>query len=122
MYNLTAGRVKQTNFKMKKSLLTAFAVWLGLTANIWAQVPSYVPTNGLVGWWPFNGNANDESGNGNNGMVNGATLTSDRCGNISSAYFLDGINDYIEVIDNNSLDINGDISISVWINLSAFGH
>jgi hypothetical protein len=35
-----------------------------------AQVPSYVPTNGLVGWWPFNGNANDESGNGNNGTVN----------------------------------------------------
>jgi hypothetical protein len=27
-----------------------------------AQIPSYLPTNGLVGWWPFNGNANDESG------------------------------------------------------------
>jgi hypothetical protein len=40
-----------------------------------AQVPSYVPTNGLVGWWPFNGNANDESGNGHNGTVTGATLT-----------------------------------------------
>jgi hypothetical protein len=34
--------------------------------NLMAQnVPNYVPTNGLVGWWPFNGNANDESGNGN---------------------------------------------------------
>ncbi len=44
------------------------------------QIPSYVPTNGLVGWWPFNGNANDESGNGNNGTVNGASLTSDRFG------------------------------------------
>ena len=34
--------------------------------------------NGLVGYWPFNGNANDESGNGNDGTVNGVTLTNDR--------------------------------------------
>ena len=50
------------------------------------QVPNYVPTNGLVGYWPFNGNANDESGNGNNGTNNGATLTTDRFGNANSAY------------------------------------
>ncbi len=92
-----------------------------MCGKAFSQLPSYVPTDGLVGYWPFNGNANDESGNGNNGTVNGATLTTDRCGNISSAYFLDGINDYIEVIDNNSLAINGDISISVWINLSSIG-
>lgn len=49
-------------------------------------IPAYVPTNGLVGWWPFNGNANDESGNGNNGTVNGATLTSDRNGVANTAY------------------------------------
>ena len=47
-----------------------------------AQVPSYVPTNGLVGWWGFNGNANDESGNGNHGTVFGASLTADRKGEI----------------------------------------
>jgi hypothetical protein len=48
--------------KRKSLLLTAVAT-LGLTAATMAQtVPSYVPTNGLVGWWPFNGNANDESG------------------------------------------------------------
>ena len=56
---------------MKKLLLLTLAA-LPLFAA--AQVPSYVPANGLVGWWPFNGNANDESGNGNNGTVNGATL------------------------------------------------
>ncbi len=44
--------------------------------------------NGLVGYWPFNGNANDESGNGNNGTVNGATLRADRSGTLSSAYYL----------------------------------
>ena len=72
--------------KKKNLLLTALAT-LGLTAATMAQnVPSYVPTNGLVGWWPFNGNANDESGNGNNGMVNGATLSTDRFGANQSSY------------------------------------
>jgi hypothetical protein len=68
---------------MKK--LTYLAALL-LATTSFAQVPNYVPTNGLVGWWPFNGNANDESGNGNNGTVNGASLTSDRFGNANQAY------------------------------------
>lgn len=60
------------------------------TQSLFAQVPSYVPTNGLVGYWPFNGNANDESGNGNNGVASGASLTTDRFGNNNSAYDFDG--------------------------------
>ena len=44
-------------------------------------LPDYVPSNGLLGWWPFSGNADDESGNGRHGTVNGATLTADRNGN-----------------------------------------
>ena len=31
------------------------------------------PNDGLVGWWPLNGNANDYSGNGNNGTENATT-------------------------------------------------
>ena len=72
---------------MKNKIFLLMAVTtLGLTTATIAQVPSYVPTNGLVGYWPFNGNANDESGNGNNGTVNGATLTQDRFGNLGKAY------------------------------------
>lgn len=79
-----------------------------------AQVPTYVPTNGLVGWWPFNGNANDESGNGNNGTVNGASLTSDRNGVANKAYSFDGIDDYINVLFSSSL--HGQTgTINVWI-------
>ena len=80
---------------MKKLLLllSVFSVTLGTAQS----VPNYVPTNGLVGWWPFNGNANDISGNGNNGTVYGATLTNDRNGNLNSAYDLDGSNDYIQI-------------------------
>lgn len=54
--------------------------------------------DGLVAYYPFNGNANDESGNGNNGTVNGATLTADRNGNANSAYSFDGTDDYIDTI------------------------
>ncbi len=71
-----------------------------------SQVPSYVPTNGLVGWWPFNGNANDESGNGNNGTVNGATLTADRFGGLNNAYNFNGISNYIDVGNPSSLGNN----------------
>ena len=74
---------------MKKLLTILFAVALGL--NLSAQVPDYVPTEGLVAWYPFNGNANDESGNGLNGSVNGAVLTSDRHGLGESAFYFEGI-------------------------------
>ena len=69
---------------------------LSVNASLVAQIPSYIPTDGLVAWYPFNGNANDESGNGNSGTVNGATLTTDKDVNnyrISSLHI--NLNDYI---------------------------
>ena len=75
---------------MKKILFILFVI--GCITNSNAQVPSYVPTNGLVAYYPFNGNANDESGNGNNGTVNGATLTTDRFGIVNKAYSFVGAN------------------------------
>jgi hypothetical protein len=96
-----------------KSLIAA----LLLTASsAFAQVPSYVPTNGLVGWWPFNGNANDESGNGNNGTVNGAILTSDRLGNANKAYSFDGVDDNI-LVNSNFYDISIPHTISMWVSI-----
>ena len=100
-------------------MFTAFAVGLSLTASVMAQVPNYVPTNGLVGYWPFNGNASDESGNGNNGTVNGATLTTDRFGVVNKAYNFDGVNDWIEISDNNLLDLNNELTLSAWINTNS---
>jgi hypothetical protein len=105
--------------KKKCLLLTAVAT-LGLSAATMAQnVPNYLPTNGLVGWWPFNGNANDESVSGNNGVVYGASMTSDRFGNLSSAYSFDGVDDYIDLGINtaiNSLDQNYTISFFIFKN------
>ena len=93
-----------------KTLILLTAVLI--TTISFAQVPSYVPANGLVGWWPFNGNANDESGNGNNGTVNGATLTADRNGIANSAYSFDGVDDYIIGLSN-SFPTN-QRTVSVW--------
>ena len=96
---------------MKKFIFLLLIV----TNTINAQVPSYVPTNGLVGYWPFNGNANDESGNGNNGVVNGATLTTDRNGFSDSAYLFNS--NYITIPYSNLFDFN-DFSVGLWISTS----
>jgi len=77
------------------------------------SIPSYVPKNGLVGWWPFNGNANDESGHSNNGTVNGATLTTDRFGNLNSAYSFNGISNDIQIPYSASY-VNTNMTISYW--------
>jgi hypothetical protein len=109
--------VEKSKINTMKQLLTlTFLSIFGLT---FAQIPSYVPSNGLVGWWPFNGNANDESGNGNNGTVNGALLTSDRNGVANSAYSFDGVDDRIEIAHNSNLN-NGAVSISIWYNATTF--
>lgn len=86
------------------------------TTLLFSQVPNYVPTNGLVGWWPFTGNANDMSGNGNNGTASGATLTPDRFGNNNSAYNFDGVNDYIETSMSNLPLNNSARSFSFFYN------
>ena len=102
-------------------LLLSFIALSGITAFS-QNVPSYVPTNGLVGWWPFNGNANDESGNGNNGTVNGATLTADRFGNANQAYGFDGVDDFISLVTINQLNLSSSpFTISIWANSQVFG-
>jgi hypothetical protein len=94
-----------------KSLMTLVTGIL-FFSSLHSQLPAYLPADGLVGWWPFNGNANDESGNGNDGTVTGATLTSDRNGNTNSAYSFDGVNDFISATRN--YQFNNEISISCW--------
>lgn len=60
-----------------------------------AQIPAYIPQSGLVGWYPFNGNSMDESGNGYDLTNNGATLVADRYNLSNSAYSLNGTSSYL---------------------------
>jgi len=82
-----------------------------------AKIPDYIPKQGLIGYWPFNGNAQDESGNGLHALVNGPILVDDRFGNPESAYSFSGINDNI-VIDtaffNNGWD---SFTFTCWVYL-----
>jgi hypothetical protein len=75
--------------------------------------------DGLVAHYPFNGDAVDATGNGNDGEVMGATLTTDRFGNEDSAYSLDG-NDHLLVSDNSSVFIGtNDFTYSMWVKTSS---
>ena len=106
--------------KKKKLLMTTIAI-LGLVLISKSQVPNYVPTNGLVGWWPFNGNANDSSVNANNGTVTGATLTADRFGNPNNAYSFNGTSaNYIDIPHNGSFNVSN-VTISAWYNALDYG-
>ena len=108
-----------------KKLLYLFLALLFINQHIIAQVPSYVPTDALVGYWPFNGNANDETGNGNNGVVSGPTLTTDRFGNNNSAYSFTvnssaswgSAQDRI-TITNPTIPNDNSFAMSGWVNLS----
>lgn len=114
--NLGVPAVSTTGASSLKSL----AIWRGVVfvALIVGMMAAWGVAladldDGLVAHYPFNGNANDESGNGNNGTVNGATLTDDRFGNSDSAYSFDGVNNYISVGQFNLSYTQ--ISVSVWV-------
>ena len=85
--------------------------------SIFAQnIPVYVPKDGLVGWWPFNGNAIDESGNGLQGKPVEAVLTSDRAGKTNSAYHFYGTQSSMEVSNSATLDLfSKDFTLSMWV-------
>ena len=72
-----------------------------------------VPSEGLIAYYPFNGNADDESGNGNNGSVSGCALTTDRFGASEGAYFFDGVNDFIQIGSDDTIKSNY-YSLCVW--------
>ena len=102
---------------MKKTItMIAFGL---LSISLSAQIPNYVPSNGLVGWWPFTGNANDGSGNNNNGVVTGAALTADRFSNPNSAYSFNGNNSKIDIL--NFTQNPQSFSINLWFNASVNG-
>ena len=73
-----------------KHIFTISLCFLALSLSVYGQVPDYIPSDGLVAWYPFNGNALDESFNGHDANVVGATLSEDRFGSFESAYLFDG--------------------------------
>ena len=79
------------------------------------QIDIVMPTSGLIAYYPFNGNANDESGNGHNGSVHGATLAVDRFGVSQNSYAFNGTAD----IQCNLNVPETDYTISLWYNTNS---
>ncbi|MFX0135517.1 MAG: LamG-like jellyroll fold domain-containing protein [Candidatus Hodarchaeota archaeon] len=95
-------------------------ITMSMNKNVTAVFTPNIP--GLVAYYPFNGNANDESGKGNHGTVNGAILANDRFGNSNKAFYFDGDGDNIDCGDRSTLKISGDITVCAWVNLQANSH
>jgi gliding motility-associated-like protein len=92
------------------------------TSDKFFCVASSAPsTAGLIASYPFNGNANDASGNNNNGTVNGAALTTDRFGIANSAYLFNGTSSFISVPNSASLQSpTTELTMNAWINLNGY--
>lgn len=74
--------------------------------------------SGVVGWWPLNGNVNDST-NGINGTVTGATLTTGQNGQSNGAYSFNGTSNYITLANTSALSLSAsDLSLSAWVNMS----
>lgn len=75
-------------------------------------------TDGLVAYYPFDGNVNDYSGNENNATNYGARLTADRFGNLNSAYEFNGVNDYMRIDHTEDLNFDSYLNsytLSLWV-------
>jgi len=105
---LKEERINNVKIKSMKKIALIIALIAISFINAFSQ--SVDLKNGLVAHYPFNGNANDESGNGNNGNVKGVTLTSDRNGKSNSAYYFNGYDNYITASFQNVYSI----AISFW--------
>lgn len=80
------------------------------------EIPEVNLESGLVAYYPFNGNANDESGNGNDGNVIGATLAKDRFGDSGKAYNFDGENDFVDLTTAQwGIEGNSARSVFAWV-------
>lgn len=97
--------------------MRVLTLWISAALVLSASFASAVPiTNGLVAAYEFSGSADDSSGNGNHGVVNGATLTADRFGNAGSAYSFDGVDDDVVIPSGNHLSFGtSDFSFVTWV-------
>jgi hypothetical protein len=103
----------KTLMKRTKTLFVILTITMALLAYTQAQAQAFL-TNGLVAYYPLNGNANDASGNGNNGVVVGAVPATDRFGNPNGCYSFNGNGQYIYAPADNMP--TGLRTISLWFN------
>ncbi|MFT5280357.1 MAG: hypothetical protein ACI9P8_001998, partial [Bacteroidia bacterium] len=100
--------------------MRTFIFIFALAIHIPEMVSAQVLTDGLIFLYNFSGSAADSSGNVLHGSVNGATLITDRFGNENAAFYLDGINDYIEIPNSPLVQISYPVSFSLFVKAESF--
>lgn len=102
---------------MKNISVILFVLVLGSivgTSTGWANID-----DGIIAYYPFNGNADDESGNENHGQIFGdigITTVSGICGYSDSALDFDGSGSYIKI---EKFDTLSSFTISFWVKLTS---
>jgi hypothetical protein len=104
--------------KTTKTLIAILTITTVVFLRVNAQT---ILDNGLVAYYPFDGNVNDASGNHNDGVVYGATLTTNIFGDAGSAYAFNGDQEYILAADSPSLEVTNRLTMCAWINFGAGG-
>lgn len=86
------------------------------------EVLKDIPREGLVAFYPFNGNAEDTSGNNLDGTAMGSPVSaSDRFGMAGQAYAFDGVDDYITMGNPTALQISNKLTVAGWFNMNNTG-
>ncbi len=94
---------------MKKKVIISLIFLLILSSIAYADITTNC--SNVAALYHLDGNANDSSGNGNDGTVNGATYNSS--GKVNGAFDFDGDDDYVNV-NNDPIGI-GAVTVSVWV-------
>jgi hypothetical protein len=115
--NQITGLDNSTSYYLRGYAINSSGISYGIVRNFTTKNPvSTQLKNGLVAYYPFNGNANDASLNSFNGTVNGPILTSDRFGTANKAYLF---GDNQEIIVPNTSNLNTyPLTVSLWYKTS----
>jgi hypothetical protein len=101
--------------KNKRLLFTLFILW-GIMGMASAQLPSYVPSSGILAWWGFSGNGNDQSANSNHFTNYSMPFVADRFSTPNAAVSGNGTTQYMLCnTPSFSLGANSSFTISFWM-------
>jgi hypothetical protein len=100
-----------------KRLLLLLGLASLLVSSAWGDTCTPQPA-GMVSWWRGEGNELDAAGTNHGAAQNGLGHLA---GMVGSAFAFDGVDDYVAVPHDASLDITGDLTVDAWIYVAALG-
>jgi len=109
------GNSLESNFRFAQSPIQSNYGWNRVGFRI-ASIDDSWLTNGLLAWYPFDGNANDESKNSNNITINdGFSFSNDRFGKSNGAIFYRSNTSFASSVKNLGISGNSDRSVAFWV-------